>query len=340
MRPLITIGIASYNYENYIGKALSAIKRQKFQDIEVLISDDCSKDNSVKVIQKFMEDNPQMTIRLITNTQNQGLVANKNILIKNCYGEYLMLCDADDWMADDCLEKIAEMLYREKPDRIISAFSNIDESGKIIQVQNIPENQTKWGWNVHHGSVYKVDLLRKYNITIKDEPDDVYFTVEYAKYCKTVISINEPIYFWLVHLDSEGRKRKKDFSTECLKYIRELNFVGDNIEILKKGVEYTGRDVEELRMVLLKIYYFNIFFAMQQLPLKEKLYYYDIFHNEIKKIDADYLKNELLGFKEAPIFRSYASKSIKVFATVEKIKLMKIALVCFHIISKFKYFDQ
>lgn len=339
MRPLITIGIASYNYENYIENALSAIKRQKFNDFEVLISDDCSTDNSVKIIQRFANENPQMNIRLITNAKNQGLVTNKNILIENCNGEYLMLCDSDDWMADNCLEKIAEVIYREKPDRIISAVSNIDESGKVIQVQNIPENQTKWGWNIHHGSVYRVDLLRQYNILIQDEPDDVYFTIEYTKFCKTVVSINEPLYFWRVHLDSEGRK-KRDFKNGYMIIIRELNFIGHTIEILRKNTKYTERDVEELRMVLLKIYYFNIFFVMQQLSLKEKLHYYKLFHNEIMKIDTAYLKNDFLRLKEVPILRSYASKSIKLFAMIERVRLMKIALACFHVISKFKYFDQ
>ena len=341
MRPLITIGIASYNYEKYIEKALLAIRKQNFTDYEVLISDDASTDSSVSLIQKFIDNNPQMQIRLIVNTENRGLVANKNTLIENCRGKYIMLCDADDWMADNCLEKIAEVIYKEKPDRIIAAVSNIDEEGRIIQVQQIPEHQTKWGWNIHHASVCRVDLIRQHNIKIEDEPDDVYFTMEFAKYCEKVVSINEPLYFWRVHLDSEGRKKKgRNFSDEIPKYIRELDFVGETIKFLKSDKKYTRRDVEECRMVLLKLYYFNLFFVTQIYSLDEKLYCYQVLHKEITSIDPHYLQNDFLKLNAVPILRSYASKSTKLFALLEKVKLIKLALVCFHIVSKVKYFDQ
>lgn len=338
-KPLITIGISSYNYEKYIERALCAIKKQKFTDYEVLISDDCSEDDSVKKIQTFMGNNPQMNIRLITNSENRGIVANKNILIENCNGEYLMLCDSDDWMADDCLEKIAEVIRRERPDRIIAAITDIDEKGRIIQVQDVPKNQTKWGWSIHHASAYKVDIIRQHNITIKDRPDDLYFTIEFAKYCKKVISIHEPIYFWFVHFESEGRK-EQPFSLACPRLLRSLNFIGETVETLRTEKEYTASDVEELRMVMLKLYYFYIFFSLQKSPLKEKLYYYRVFHNEILKIDPNYLKNDFLKFGAKQILRSYALKSIRLFALLERVKLMRAALVFYHMISKFKYFDQ
>ena len=305
----------------------------------MLISDDCSEDDSVRVIQTFMRDNPQMQIRLMVNSENQGIVANKNILIENCNGEYLMLCDSDDWMADNCLEKIAEVIEKEKPDRIIAAISDIDENGKIIQVQNIPQNQTKWGWSIHHASAYKVDVIRQHNIRIKDRPDDLYFTIEFAKHCKKMSCIYEPIYFWFVHFKSEGR-RKKDFSSVCPRHLRTLNYIGETAEVIRNEREYTNRDVEELRMVMLKFYYFYIFFGLQKHPLKEKLYYYQIFHNEIVKIDPDYLKNDFLKNDAEPILRAYALKSIKLFAALERMKLMKMAIVFYHMVSKFKYFDQ
>ena len=93
-------------------------------------------------------------------------------------------------------------------------------------------------------------------------------------------------------------------------------------------------------MVLLKFYYFYIFIALQKHPLKEKLYYYKIFHNEILKIDSNYLKNDFLKNGAEPILRAYALKSIKLFATFERMKVMKIAIVFYHIVSRFKYFDQ
>ena len=213
--PLFTIGIASFNYEKYILKELEALKNQTFQDFEIVISDDASSDTSVALIQKFIKDNPQLKIKLICKEKNEGLIANKNTIIENANGKYLLLCDADDWMHCQCLEKIANVIAKENPDRIITNIVHIDEEDKIIQVENIPLNQTKWGWSVHHGSAYRMDIIREHDIRILGEPDDVFFTLEFTKYCKKFSCIPENLYFWLVHRDSEGRKKRKINDEYC-----------------------------------------------------------------------------------------------------------------------------
>ena len=130
-KPLFTIGIASYNYANYIKRLLSSIKEQTFKDYEILISDDFSTDNSLQVINEFIEENPDTCVRLIVAEKNEGLVANKNKLIENCKGKYLMLCDADDWMSKDCLAEMAQKIEIENPDRVISQVAHIDQNNNI-----------------------------------------------------------------------------------------------------------------------------------------------------------------------------------------------------------------
>ena len=75
--PFITIGIASYNYANYLPEAFEAIRNQKFRDFEILYCDDGSTDESVEVIKGFIRDNPDLQIRLV-EAENQGIIANKN----------------------------------------------------------------------------------------------------------------------------------------------------------------------------------------------------------------------------------------------------------------------
>lgn len=101
--PLIIVVIASYNYARFLPRAFEAIKRQVFKDYEVLYCDDGSTDDSVAVIQSFIRDNPEMDIRLVQG-ENGGVVANKKRIQQNARGTYVMLCDAADWMADDCWE--------------------------------------------------------------------------------------------------------------------------------------------------------------------------------------------------------------------------------------------
>ena len=340
MGPLFTIGIASYNYAKYIGKGLEAIKNQTFTDYEIVISDDASTDNSVEVINEFIAKNPQLDITFIKKEKNEGLVANKNTIIDHANGQYLLLCDADDWMDLNCLEKIAQTINDEKPDRVIVNIAHIDDQGKIIQVEDIPNKQTKWGWSVHHGSAYKVDILRAHNVKIIGEPDDVYFTLEFTKYVTKISYIRETLYYWLVHTDSEGRK-KREITAKYFNdfYIKELDYISGVLQYLKQN-NYTNRDVEELRYAFLKWYYFDILFGFQSLCLRDKLKYYNWMNRKMLELDSKYLENRFTQKGSDEILRPYATKAINLCVILEKYHLMKIALIFYHIVSRFKYFDQ
>ena len=63
--PLVSFVVTSYNYAQYIKKTLDSIKNQTFQNIEIIVVEDFSTDNSVEVIEKYIEDNPKLNIKLI-----------------------------------------------------------------------------------------------------------------------------------------------------------------------------------------------------------------------------------------------------------------------------------
>ena len=334
-QPLFTIGIASYNYANYIKRALEAIKNQTFKDYEILVSDDCSTDHSVEVVKEFINENPDINVRLLVKSTNEGLVSNKNTLIKNAQGQYLMLCDADDWMAEDCLANFSDIINLEQPDRVICQVAHIDENGKEVQVETIPEFQTKWGWNIHHGSAYKTDILKKHDILIQKMPDDVYFTLDFAKYCKKTSIINQTLYYWFVHTDSEGRKHRNytsEYVSEifggCLEYISE---------IMKNE---NSNDYQELALVRLKLYYFYVLFVFQNETLKDKYKYYDLLHHKMLDLDSNYKTCRYLSKTAPAILREYPMKAIRLCAKLEKYHLMKLGLLGYHVIARFKYFDQ
>jgi len=339
MQPLITIGIASYNYAVNMKKALQVIKNQKFKDYEILVSDDCSTDDSVLVVKEFMEKNPQLNIRLLESKKNEGIIANKNKIIENCKGKYLMLCDADDWMGNTCLEKISEVLHKEEPDRVLVEVAHINEKGKVIQIEHLVENQTKWGWNLFHGSVFKVAILRKYNIKIQGYLDDMYFTIEFAKYAKKVSFIREVLYYWYVHLDSAGRKAPLMVESQVLCEL--FYYIGNVIRFLEERHDKDYKvDREEVRLVALKLYYFMILFNTQNAGFEEKIKLYKTLKKTMIEVDKNYLKNDYLSKKDHLPLRPYAMNAIKLCARLEKMHLMPVALVGYHIVAKFKYFDQ
>lgn len=100
-RPLVSVCIPAYNNAEYIAETIQCILDQTLTDLELVICDDHSKDNTVEVIKSF--DDPR--IRLIINEKNLGMSGNWNNCLKYCRGKYIKLICADDMLAPTALEK-------------------------------------------------------------------------------------------------------------------------------------------------------------------------------------------------------------------------------------------
>ena len=255
-QPFITIGIASYNYAKYLTEAFEAIKRQKFKDFEILYADDGSTDESVSVIESFITENPNMTIRLIAG-ENIGLFGNKQRLIDNAHGKYLMLCDADDWMDDDCLEILAEAAFRTNADRVVSEIRNVDgDKGKIMYVQSFPKNPSKWCEALHHGALYKLSVIRDNHIRIPDYlPDDFLFIVQFNLCAQTIHFVRKNLYNWRLHSSSESHR---NWENNPHRGYRLLKIIASTIQELDNQCQnkLSKHDFEDLRLFMLKNYFY------------------------------------------------------------------------------------
>ena len=92
--PKISIVISVYNGEAYLETALLSIENQDFKDIEIIMVDDCSKDNSVNLIKELMIKDPR--IKLYQNEQNRGILYTKTRGVLYAKGKYVMTLDEDD----------------------------------------------------------------------------------------------------------------------------------------------------------------------------------------------------------------------------------------------------
>ncbi len=102
---LISVVVPSYNRADLVGQAIDSILAQKVNaNIEIVIGDDCSKDNSREVLLKYKEHYPD-NIHLIFHKHNVGLGANWAFCVKACKGKYICNCDNDDyWHNPDKLQ--------------------------------------------------------------------------------------------------------------------------------------------------------------------------------------------------------------------------------------------
>lgn len=104
--PLISIIVTTYNSSKYIIETLESAKLQTWQNIELIVSDDCSKDNTVELCSKWIENNKDRFARtaIITVPQNTGVSANCNRCIKASNSEWIKFIAGDDILLPNCIE--------------------------------------------------------------------------------------------------------------------------------------------------------------------------------------------------------------------------------------------
>lgn len=100
-RPLVSVCIAVFNCEQYIGQAIESVLNQTLGDFELVIADNASTDGTVEVVKSY--DDPR--IRLIRNERNIGAVANFDLVMREGVGKYVKLVGADDLLYPTCLER-------------------------------------------------------------------------------------------------------------------------------------------------------------------------------------------------------------------------------------------
>lgn len=105
---MISVAMATYNGAKYIREQIDSILLQSIQDIEIVICDDCSKDETWQILEEYaMKDS---RIRIFRNIENVGFKLNFENAIRHCHGKYIALSDQDDIWLPDHLEQLIKHL--------------------------------------------------------------------------------------------------------------------------------------------------------------------------------------------------------------------------------------
>lgn len=122
--PLITIGITCYNAQDTIVRAIESALRQTWEHTEIIIVDDCSTDGSLKVIEKYIENN---NATLVQHEKNGGPAAARQTIIENSKGEFIAFFDDDDESLPARLKKQYERIVsyeQETEEKLISCHAS------------------------------------------------------------------------------------------------------------------------------------------------------------------------------------------------------------------------
>ncbi|MFV0146853.1 glycosyltransferase [Empedobacter falsenii] len=128
--PLISVCIPTYNGEIYLQEALDSIKKQTYQSLEVIISDDQSKDKTLSICQQFKSE-VDFPVYIYTH-QPSGIGANWNNSIDKANGEYIKMLFQDDVLEPNCIKVMFDYLQKNNLEIVISKRSIIDSFSQEI----------------------------------------------------------------------------------------------------------------------------------------------------------------------------------------------------------------
>ncbi len=126
--PVFSIITPCFNSEKYIEECIKSVLNQNFQDFEFLIIDDGSFDSSSEIIKKYADFDNRIKF---FKKENQGQGIQKNFLIKQSKGKYILFLDSDDWLEDNALKKLFNKFQKDDSDVVIfDGFKYEQKSGK------------------------------------------------------------------------------------------------------------------------------------------------------------------------------------------------------------------
>lgn len=128
-KPLVSIAMATFNGQKYIREQLNSLVNQTYPKIEVIITDDCSLDNTTSIIKEFQAK--FSTITLFLHQQNKGVTKTFENSIKNCTGEFIALSDQDDIWDLNKIDLLVNAIGKE--DAIYSNSLLVNEHGLSLQ---------------------------------------------------------------------------------------------------------------------------------------------------------------------------------------------------------------
>ena len=128
--PLVSVTVITYNSGEYILDTLESIKTQTYKKIELIISDDCSSDNTIKVCKDWVQLNRDRfeDTKIITSNVNTGIPGNKNRSIISCKGEWIKSIAGDDILHEECVEKNLKFALKNNYNAIFSKTQVFNEN--------------------------------------------------------------------------------------------------------------------------------------------------------------------------------------------------------------------
>ena len=273
---MISVIVPVYNVEEYLEECLESIRKQTYQNIEVILVNDGSTDGSKEICERYCQQDPRF--RLI-NKENQGLSIARNRGVKESNGEYIMFVDSDDVVKENIVEVLLsymkadvdlvecnltqnkEELQKNKPIRVVFEGNSPESIIKCIAFKEVKF--------CAFTKLYRREIVEKVPFLEGIIYEDVYTGINYLKYIRKMVAVDLKGYYYRVRPNS----------------IMTTSFSEKNLDIITVGNKLI-ESFQDVGYLLPYIGYFMFYLGLshyQRDGITRKSPYVDLYENFIRE---------------------------------------------------------
>lgn len=266
MIPNVSIIVPIYNAEKYLNRCVESLLSQTLRNIEIILVDDGSTDNSGKIANEYF--NSDNRIKFI-HKKNGGLSSARNAGLNIAVGEYIGFVDSDDWVKKDMYERLYNIASKRSFDIVMSEFYRVTNDGSISEIHLLLKEEQYEGEKIIDEillpmigaknyekndvsvdmcvtkNLYRRDIIEKSNIRFVSEreyiSEDILFNIEAFRNSTCVGTVKIPLYYYSINVLSLTQTYKKGrYIKECalFEYLKDrLKQIG----LFDKGIERLQR---------------------------------------------------------------------------------------------------
>lgn len=288
MKKILSVSVASYNLGEMIVENIESFCKSKVaKKVELIITDDGSRDDTPKIIEKYAEKYPNTIV--FVKKKNEGPGSTVNSGIRHATGKYFRMVDGDDWVKTENLEDFVKLLEQTDVDMVVSNYEIFDnEQKQVIETTkyNLAENEILSIDNVYgqvpyqmHGLTFKTEIFKNNDICLDNcFYTDVEYTLFPVPYVKTIEYFNNTIYMYRVAQATQSvnpNSMKKNLAQHDLVLNHIIEYFNLHCENMSKGqIEYTKKRISDMMDVQLST--MLLFDVSKEQKIKIKTYVQDM----------------------------------------------------------------
>ena len=224
----VSIIVPVYGVEKYIYKCLDSLVKQSLKEIEVIVVNDGTKDNSQKIIDKYVKKYPDKIKSFIKENGGQGSA--RNYGLEKASGEYIGYVDSDDFVEKDMYKKLYNKAKENNYDIVVCGNYNVSEDYQNKNIDAFINNYNTDLENIFFGKmavwnkIYKRDILIKNKLEFKEKVwyEDLAFTLKAIMNSNTFAFIDEPLYDYLIREGSTMNNSNVQRNLEILDAFNDI----------------------------------------------------------------------------------------------------------------------